>query len=205
MRLRPLAGDVVRVAADSALPWHVGDRAILRDPGAHRVLAGVTVLDPAPPALRARGAAVRRAAALAPTGVPDRGDELRRRGLVRTAALQALGVDTRAGDELTPGWHASTAFVDDARARIAALVDAADDVAGGVPGEQVRERLGLPDLALVRALVAPPFELAGGRVRRAGAGVPRAVADAVTRVLDPARPFAAPEAAALSGGGARPA
>ena len=201
VRLRPLAGDVVRLACDRELPWHVGDRALLRDPGAHRVIAGVTVLDPLPPSLRARGAAARRAAELAPTGHPDRDDELRRRGLVRTSALRALGVPTSAADELTPGWQASEAYVVRARERIAAVVDAADDVAGGVAGEEVRERVGLPDLALVRALVDRPYELAAGRVRRAGAGVPPAVVAAVERVLDRARPFAAPEAATLSAAG----
>ena len=203
-RLRPLGDDLVRVTLDRSLPWHVGDLALLRDPGAHEILAGVTVLDPSPPSLRVRGAARRRAAELAATVGADRVDELRRRGLVRTGVLRALGVVTGPADEIAPGWQASEEFVADVRMRIAAIVSAADPVAGGVPTEEVRERTGLPDAALLRALVVPPFETVDGRVRRVGTSVPPAVAAAVTRVLDPARPFAAPEAAALVAAGLGP-
>ncbi|MHA3701215.1 selenocysteine-specific translation elongation factor, partial [Jatrophihabitans sp. YIM 134969] len=56
-RIRPLGEDLVRVTTTHPLPWHVGDRALLRDPGAHTVAGGLTVLDPSPPALRRRGAA----------------------------------------------------------------------------------------------------------------------------------------------------
>ena len=49
----------------AALPLVTGDRVVLRDPGAHQVLAGATVLDAHPPPLTRRGDAARRAAALA--------------------------------------------------------------------------------------------------------------------------------------------
>jgi selenocysteine-specific elongation factor len=68
VRVRPLGRDHARLTlADGspALPLVAGDRLVLRDPGAHEVLAGATVLDPHPPALHRRGDAVRRAAALA--------------------------------------------------------------------------------------------------------------------------------------------
>uniref|UniRef100_UPI003F4C6C59 selenocysteine-specific translation elongation factor n=1 Tax=Nocardioides sp. SYSU DS0663 TaxID=3416445 RepID=UPI003F4C6C59 len=59
VRARPLAGDegdLVRLVLPRAVPLHVGDRALLRDPGSRRVW-GVLVLDPAPPPLGRRGAA----------------------------------------------------------------------------------------------------------------------------------------------------
>ena len=68
VRVRPLGPDHARLglAGDTAaLPLVVGDRVVLRDPGAHEVLAGATVLDVRPPPLTRRGDAGRRAAALA--------------------------------------------------------------------------------------------------------------------------------------------
>lgn len=68
VRVRPLGADHARLSlADGfgALPLVAGDRVVLRDPGAHEVLAGATVLDPGPPPLTRRGDAARRADALA--------------------------------------------------------------------------------------------------------------------------------------------
>ena len=70
VRVRPLGADHARLTLDdgagrAALPLVDGDRVVLRDPGAHEVLAGATVLDDDPPALTRRGDAARRAAALA--------------------------------------------------------------------------------------------------------------------------------------------
>ena len=67
-RLRPLDGAVVRLRLATPLPLRVGDRLLLRDPGARRVL-GADVLDVDPPELRRRGAARARAAEL--TARPD--------------------------------------------------------------------------------------------------------------------------------------
>jgi selenocysteine-specific elongation factor SelB len=67
VRVRPLGTAHARLTLDDAsrpLPLLVGDRVVLRDPAAHEVLAGATVLDAHPPPLTRRGDAVRRAAAL---------------------------------------------------------------------------------------------------------------------------------------------
>jgi selenocysteine-specific elongation factor len=96
-RLRPLGADTVRLRLRTPLPLRIGDPALLRDPGAHTVAAGLTVLDVAPPELRRRGAGVRRAAELDDlSGVPSAAGELARRGLVRRSDLLAMGVP--AGD-----------------------------------------------------------------------------------------------------------
>src|SRR5699024_485712 len=63
-RLRALGTDPARITVDKPLPVRAGDHGVLRDPGQHRV-AGLEVLDPAPPALRARGGAAARARELA--------------------------------------------------------------------------------------------------------------------------------------------
>ena len=91
--------DTVRLRLDHPLPLRFGDRALLRDPGRHHVVGGITVLDVAPPDLRRRGSAAARAADLAVvTGPPDARDELRRRRVVRRDTLERMGIPV----ELTP-------------------------------------------------------------------------------------------------------
>ncbi|MCV6971197.1 GTP-binding protein, partial [Mycobacterium bohemicum] len=48
-------GIAARLRLAKPLPLRVGDVGLLRDPGEHRIAAGVEVLDVAPPALRRRG------------------------------------------------------------------------------------------------------------------------------------------------------
>ncbi|MCU1591075.1 MAG: selenocysteine-specific translation elongation factor, partial [Frankiales bacterium] len=55
-RIRLLGDDVARLSLTRALPLQPGDRGVLRDPGGHRLAAGVVVLDADPPTLRRRGA-----------------------------------------------------------------------------------------------------------------------------------------------------
>lgn len=220
VRVRPLGAGTVRLRADRPVPLRVGDRAVLRDPGRRRVLAGLTVLDVAPPPLRRRGAAARRGDELAGmTGTPDAAGELRRRGHARRADLLAMGVpeaDLRAlrvpaagGVLLDP--DRATALA----ARLATAVaahDAADPVDPGLPLEAARRVLGLPDARLVEVVLrhgegragdgpAAGLTLTGGRVVATGRTGPP---PAVQRALDALRadlaraPFQAPEAARLS-------
>lgn len=65
VRVRPLGPDHARLTLPAPLPLRVGDRAVLRDPGAHRVLCGAVVVDVAPLPLTRRGAAAARAHDLA--------------------------------------------------------------------------------------------------------------------------------------------
>ncbi|MFW3170199.1 selenocysteine-specific translation elongation factor, partial [Geodermatophilus sp. CPCC 206100] len=85
-RLRPLEGTAVRLRLAAPLPLRVGDRLLLRDPGARRVL-GADVRDVDPPELRRRGAARQRAAELAaqPAGDAGAAADLGRRRGVRAA------------------------------------------------------------------------------------------------------------------------
>ena len=68
VRTQVLADGVVRLRLATALPLAVGDRAVLRDPGRHAVLAGVDILVVDPPTRRQRSRAPDAAAsAPAPT------------------------------------------------------------------------------------------------------------------------------------------
>ena len=83
-------------------------------------------------------------------------DLLRRHGLLRTAALAAMGV-TGAPEPVAAGWLADEAFWAEARDRLAALVAehaARDPLSLGVPVEAARAALGLPDRRLAEALAA---------------------------------------------------
>ena len=205
-RVRPLGVDTVRLRLGRALPLHVGDRALLRDPGRRHVAGGVTVLDVAPPGLARRGAAVARAALLSTmTGTPDTADELRRRRLVRADDLVRMGVPVDR-QPVAAGWLADPGHADALRARLAAEVDAyarAHPLEVGVPVEVLRRRLDLPDRELVAALVEPPLVVRSGRVGPAAArtdALPAEVAAAVETALaeQADRPFAAPEARRLT-------
>jgi selenocysteine-specific elongation factor len=204
VRIRPLGADTARLRLDRPLPLRLGDRALLRDPGLRRLAGGITVLDVAVPPLRRRGAAAARAAELATMdGRPDERDEVRRRLLVRRGELRRMGVPATitpvAGDWLAdPGHWAALG------ARLAAEVARharTHPLEPGVPVEELRRMLDLPDRALVEALVRPPLASGGGRVLTGeAAGLPEPVARAVERIrADLAqRPFAAPQAARLA-------
>ncbi|SER61956.1 selenocysteine-specific elongation factor [Pedococcus cremeus] len=93
VRVRPLSADTARLTLPVELPLQAGDRAILRDPGAQRVVAGALVLDADPPALARRGAGARRGVELAAaTGEADLAREVARRGAMTVQAARALGI-----------------------------------------------------------------------------------------------------------------
>jgi selenocysteine-specific elongation factor len=214
VRVRPLGPDTARLRPAHPLPVRIGDRAVLRDPGRRRVLAGLTVLDVAPPPLRRRGAAARRADELATmTGTPDAAEELRRRGHARRADLLAMGVPAADLQSLRVP-SAGGVLLDPERAtalagRLAEAVaahDTADPVDPGLPVEAARRVLGLPDARLVEAVLkhggaSGGLTLSGGRVTAAArAGLPPAVQNALDALRADLRhaPFHAPEAARLA-------
>ncbi|WP_018656494.1 SelB C-terminal domain-containing protein [Actinomadura flavalba] len=204
VRLHPIGPDTARLTLNARLPLHAGDAAVLRDP-ARGTLAGVHVLDPRPPALVRRGAAAARARELATW--PDRPDGtvlLRRHGVLRPAALTALGCDVPAGAlALSDGWVADPGRWAELRARltVAAAQHAVDHPrAPGVPLEEARLRLGLPTRDLVAALAEPPLRVADGRVHGPPGALPPSVLAALRRLTADlsAAPFAAPDAARLA-------
>ncbi|MCZ7437459.1 selenocysteine-specific translation elongation factor [Micromonospora sp. WMMC241] len=209
-RVRPLGPDTVRLRLARPLPLLIGDRALLRDPGRHHVAGGVTVLDVDPPPLRRRGAAAARAGVLAGLdGRPDLAGELRRRRLVRAGQLTRMGVPPTASP-VAGDWLADPEHWRDLGRRLAEEVAhyaGEHPLAAGVPVDVLRHRLGLPDRALVTALLRPPLRLRDGLVTAASAGtLPEPVARAVARVRAEYgdRPFQAPETHHLAGLGLGP-
>ncbi|MFI5606954.1 SelB C-terminal domain-containing protein [Amycolatopsis sp. NPDC051903] len=192
VRVRPLGTDTVRLTLRSPLPLRVGDRGLLRDPGAHLIPAGADVLDVRPPELRRRGAARARGAELS-------GDlalaYLRRHGFVRAADFRAMGLPPagdRVGDWLVDPDHFA-GLRSTVRDEVAAWTRA-HPVAAGIPEEALRHRLGLPSADLLAPLVAG-LETSAGLVRLPGTGLDPAVASALA-LLDKdfaAHPFRAPE------------
>ncbi len=159
-RVRPLGADTARLRLHTPLPLRIGDRALLRDPGRHHVAGGVTVLDVVPPGLSRRGAAAARAAELATMpGTADLAGELRRRLLVRRDDLLRMGVGDP-GEPVAGAWLADPAHWAGLRDRLVREVARHAEehpLEPGAPVEALRHRLGLPDRALVEALVRPPL------------------------------------------------
>ncbi|MDT7742454.1 MAG: selenocysteine-specific elongation factor [Actinomycetota bacterium] len=201
----------LRLTLRAPLPLRPGDRALLRDPGAHAVLGGVTVLDVRPPELRRRGAARSRAGQLAQSsGAPDPATELRRRRFLRVADLAGLGLASappKAPE--AAGWLVDPEHLDGLAVRLVEAVAehaAADPLDPGLPTRAAARALDLPDprlLTLVLARRPASDDLAedGGRIlRRGDGGLPPAVRKALAEVREDlgASPFAAPEAGRLA-------
>jgi selenocysteine-specific elongation factor len=195
VHVRPLGDAAARLRLSRPLPLRIGDIGLLRDPGEHRIAAGIEVLDVRPPPLRRRGAARDRADELA-TGrarppVCARANDLRAMGFPLTGL--------RIGDWVVdPQWwkerrqHLMTAVTEWASRH---------DIAAGMPLEAVRQQAGLPAAELVPELLdGTGLEVADGRVRRPGATLPPRVDKAIRAVEEwlAAEPFRAPEADELS-------
>jgi len=216
VRTRRLGDEAARLTLAAPLPLHVGDRGLLRDPGAGRVLAGVVVLDPMPPPLRRRGAARLRAAELAGVGDrPDLAGEVRRRGAVRRSALVAAGVAAGGASDLPSvvavgGWLVDQDRWQSWHEQLEAAVSswgAAHPMLPGMPRPSAAAALGLPDEAMVdvlaRDLPGLVIDGSGVRGRDAAPTVPpeieRELGALVERLAD--APFDAPDATELATAG----
>jgi selenocysteine-specific elongation factor len=134
--------------------------------------------------------------------VPGLTGELRRRRLVRRADLARMGVDPDTG-AVAGQWLADPVYWAELGERLASEVTRyarEHPLEPGAPVEALRHRLGLPDRALVEALVRPSHTLGGGRISTGAAAVPAELVAAVDRAFDALadRPFAAPEAYRLA-------
>ena len=195
VHVRQLGTGAARLRLASPLPLRVGDVGLLRDPGEHRIAAGIEVLDVRPPGLRRRGAARARAAELA-TG------HVRPPDCARAAELRAMGLPPggqRVGEWVVdPQWWAARR--DGATATVRRW--AADhDIAAGMPLETLRQRAGLPAAELVgKLLERTGLEVVDGVVRPPGASLPARVDNAVRTVEQwlADEPFRAPEADELA-------
>ncbi|GIJ70701.1 selenocysteine-specific translation elongation factor [Virgisporangium ochraceum] len=208
VRIRPLAHDrrrlVARLALRDRMPLHVGDRAVLRDPGqSHgetRVLGRVTVLDVRPPALRRRGDAARRGLRLLElVDVPDGAVMLDQHGVLRLPDFTLMGVappDVPAVGE----WLIHPDHRRRMGERLVSLVTGyavRNPLERGMPVDAARRALDLPHRRLVDAVLPSPLRIVEGRIRRADqvqelpGPLARAVGVVVTRLAE--APFRAPE------------
>jgi selenocysteine-specific elongation factor len=217
-RVRMLGRRIARLSLNHPLPLHVGDRVLLRDPGAAadrvigRPIFGATVLDVAPPRLRGNGAAAAAERELAawpePPSAPD---VLRRHRLLRASTASAMGLRDLPAP-VTGEWLADPEHWRELHQRLAAAVTAhaaSDPVAPGLAVDAARAELGVPDRELVEALAAWSPGGSGGRTDqridmdggylRPRTGLPAPVAKAVQAVLaDLAEaPFSAPDSERL--------
>ncbi|MGY1844395.1 selenocysteine-specific translation elongation factor [Modestobacter sp. SYSU DS0875] len=209
-RVRPLDGSAVRLRLSAELPLRIGDRLLLRDPGARRVL-GADVRDVDPPELRRRGAARTRGAELAgqPTGEAGALADLQRRRFVRRADFVAMGWPVPAGATEVGPWLIAPGLADELAARVPQVVARYRQLRPletGPPTAVLRSALELPDAELVPAVVRPPLSLRDGRVVAGSAGLPAHVQRAVDEVRArlAGAPFAAPEAPDLAAAGLGP-
>ncbi len=191
VRVRMLGAKGARLRLARPLPLRVGDIGLLRDPGEHRIAAGVEVLDVRPPALRRRGAA------------RERGDELatgrvRPPVCARAEELRAMGFE--ATGERVGAWVVDTQWWSERRRHLMTALEkwhADHDLAAGMPLETARQQAELPAAELVAPLLeGTNLEVADGRVRRPGTQLPARVDKALRTVEEwlAAEPFRAPEA-----------
>jgi selenocysteine-specific elongation factor len=181
-RVRVLGAGFARLSLDHPLPLHIGDRVLLRDPGAAadrvagRPITGAMVLDVAPAPLRGNGAAAaaRRELASWPD-LPAAPDLLRRHRLLGTPAASAMGLRELPA-AVSGEWLADPAHWNQLRQRLnAAVAEHAvrDPLAPGLAVDAARAELGLPDRSLVLALTGDPggpIDASGGYLRPAATG-----------------------------------
>jgi selenocysteine-specific elongation factor len=204
VRVRPLGPRTARLRLARPLPLRVGDRALLRDPGAHRIVARVDVLDPRPPDLRRRGAARERGAELTAlaAGPPERIADafLRRARFLPPEVFRQLGLPV-VGEDIGGALWADPRAWADARKRLPELVDgwlADHPLADGMPVAALREELDLPG-ADVAELLVRTAEVRITRGRVGGQALPSIVEDAVARLAAElaADPLVAPDVPGL--------
>lgn len=208
-RVRPLGAGSARLRLARPLPLRVGDRALLRDPGRHRIAAGVGVLDVRPPEVRRRGAARWRAAELAAlTDAPPHAVAeaiLLRRRFATAGELHSMGLP-EVGEPVGDGRRVHPSVWRELLASVRVVVDQWHDdhpLESGVPVEAVRQRLRLPTAGVVERLAgAASLPVVDGRVCSPGhlavlPGPVEAAVAALTAALRDA-PFAAPDAARLA-------
>ena len=188
-RVRHLGAGAARLRFDRPLPLHYGDRLLLREPSSRRVGAAI-VADLAPVALRRRGDAATVAAELRVPADPTA--EVRRRVAVHASWLSASGLcGAPNAMRIDDRWVDIESWEVWQRGLHELMTEAPED---GVGAKLIQDRLGVPDLRLLGALVAtdPTIRLEGGVVRRADLTIDlTAITDLLDRLA--ADPFAAPD------------
>jgi selenocysteine-specific elongation factor len=217
-RVRMLGDDVARLSLSRPLPLHVGDRALLRDPGVQRIIAGVIVLDPVPPSIPRRGTKARAAQLALMPGNADPEDEVRRRNAVSRRQLEAMGVllpdaSVPAGARAVGSWIVAQGRWKEWLSGLSEVLDqwaGEHPLAPGTPRSTAVQRLGLPDQNILDSLIedSPDVTSDAAGVHRRGASVTfsESVETALAGIAErlAAEPFAAPESEELGALGLTP-
>jgi selenocysteine-specific elongation factor len=208
VRLRRFDDDHARLTLEHPLPLVTGDRLVLRHPGNRRVLGGVLVLDADPPALRRRGDAARRTAALADLDLDDdvarARAEVVRRGAVTQQGLRMLGCQcptVPAGVRVVGDWWVHAPAHEAWRERLQAALqelNRRDPLAAGLSRGAAVDLLELPDPVLLDDVVCSAgLEQHNGLIQLPGRRTDLGPAEAAVAELESrlaADPFRAPDA-----------
>ena len=208
--VREFGAEHARLHFAAELPLQIGDRLVLRAPGAAVGIGGALVLDVDPPQLRRRGAGRRRETELA--GMADTGSivhEVARRGAIPAATVEQFGIEVP--DELPNelvrigAWLATKdALLSWARKLRKLVADdaAADPLSAGITRDAAVDALAVPNAELLGAVVRlAKLEVRDGRIcaaqRAATLGpIEAAVAKLETQLRT--APFVAPDADTLA-------
>ncbi|MCO1577958.1 selenocysteine-specific translation elongation factor [Crossiella sp. SN42] len=196
VRVRPLGTVGARLRLARPLPLRIGDRLLLRDPGRGEVLGGAEVVDLDPRPLR-RGGTAARAVELTTNPLTI---HLRTKGFARTDELRAAGL--RAPEPVFADWHADPEHWAAVVRRAPGEVESwrqAHPLEPGMPAEALRQRLDLPEVALIGPLAnAAGLAVSAGRV--GGAVLPARMEQALGALAAElaGNPFAAPDLARLA-------
>ncbi|MFC0106955.1 selenocysteine-specific translation elongation factor [Kibdelosporangium aridum] len=189
VHVRPLGTHAARLRLRTPLPLRIGDRVVLRDPGRHEIAAGADVLDIDPPPLTRRGEARRRGADL-DSATDLTAFHLTHKGFLRPDDLRRLGLP-KPDVPLTDGWYIGT----DRTTAVKSEVDKWDPL-NPMPLEALRQRLGLPDVALAATFARRAgFKVHEGRIvtsERLPARIQHSVDEVVAHLRE--TPFRPPDA-----------
>lgn len=190
VHVRPL-GAAARLRLARPLPLRVGDVGLLRDPGEHRIAAGIEVLDVRPPPLRRRGAARDRASELA-------AGRVRPPVCARAKDLRAMGFPV--AGQTVGEWVVDAGWWAERRRHLTTVFESwsADHaLAAGMPLQTLRRQLEVPAAELIPALLdGTGLQIAEGRVCKPATKLPERV-DKAVRTLEEwlaDEPFRAPGA-----------
>ena len=200
VRIRRLGDRILRLSLERPLPLAVGDRALLRNPGQHAIIAGVDLLDLEPTVLAGRGSARIRADELAGRTAHERWEtELLRRTFIDVVHIERLGLEPF-GDAQVDGWFIDPAtwaqLPDEAVSRVRAW-EHEHPLEHGISRAALTRQLALPAPVIMDYVIArTPLMSEAGRIATTPRGLLPLEVESSIRTLESrwrADPFYSPD------------